>query len=129
MTTDDPRQSPDDALLEALFAEARAARPVPSEALAARVLADALREQPRPAQRAAPARGGWLTALAALAEAVGGRAGLAALGGATAVGLTLGLLQPAGVAALSDGVFGPAVSAVELMPGIEGLVTEGLADG
>lgn len=78
----------------------------------ARVLADALAEQPL--RVAVPARRrGWL---AALADAFGGFGGLAGVGGAAMAGVVLGFVQPAPVTDWADAVLGGEGATVELMP-------------
>lgn len=104
----------DDALLEGLFEQARAT-PVPvSDALMARVLADAQQMQ-APAQNS-----GWRAWLAALG-------GLPALGGlvtATCVGFWIGIAPPAGLPDLAGEVFG-----IEDLSGIEMVFDGGLTGG
>jgi hypothetical protein len=72
------------------FEAARAAAPVPSQALVARVLADAAAAQPRVA--AARARGGLF---ARISDALGGRGVMAGLAGTAMAGLALGFFAPA----------------------------------
>jgi hypothetical protein len=96
--------------LDALLAAARAHRPQPPEALMARILADAdaaaAEAQGRRAPRAAvagPARGGPLRALA---ELLGGWPALGGLAACTALGLGLGLAQPAALSGVASGLTG-----------------------
>jgi hypothetical protein len=106
--------------LDDLFAAARASRPVPSEALMARVLADALAEQPRPAvvPRLVPRLGLW----SRLAAVFGGPGALAGIGSAAAAGLFIGYVQPSGLSVLGDAVLGTPLETVELMPDVDGLL-------
>lgn len=117
----------DEERLEALFAAARANPPAPSEALMARVLADAEVERPRdrralPAARRAlaPRRAGWLGAL-------GGWRGLGGLVTATVAGLWVGYANIPAPATIGDGVVGDLVGGgadpaqVQLLPGAEAL--------
>lgn len=96
MTTEPIRQDPADALLDALFAQARAgAGPVP-DALLARVIADAEAAMPRapvlrPAPVAARPQAGWLAALVAL---LGGRSAVAGMAAAGLAGVWIGFAQP-----------------------------------
>ena len=93
--------------LDSLLAELAAQEPPePSGAVLSRILADAAREQPRPAgivpRTAPPAAAarpspGWL---GSLAEVFGGRGALAGMMLATVTGLYLGFAQPAALAAL-----------------------------
>ena len=113
-------QRPDD--LDDLFAAARGRPPVPSDALMARVLADALAEQPRPRAAVAAPRAGWL---ARLAGVFGGMVPLAGMGTAAAAGLLIGYVQPPGLDALGDAVLGAPVETVELVPDVGSLLAGG----
>jgi|AACY02.2.fsa_nt_gi hypothetical protein len=98
--------------LEALFQTARRPDPVPSEALMARVLADAAAEMPRRAA-AAPRRGaGW----SALWLALGGWTGASGLVAATAAGLWIGIAPPAGLDGLAASLTGAEALEVVLLP-------------
>lgn len=108
--------------LDDLFAAARAARPAPSEALMARVLADALAEQPRVAAQAPGPRQRGPGLWARLVWAIGGTGALAGMGTAAVTGLFLGLVQPAGLAGLDEVMLGVPLETVELVPGIDGLL-------
>lgn len=111
--------------LDDLFAAARARPVVPSEALMARVMADALAEMPRAVvMQAVPVsgpavRGGWL---GALASAFGGFGGLAGVGGAAVAGVFLGFVQPATVTDFADAVLGGGVATVTLIPSADALL-------
>lgn len=109
--------------LDDLFAAARSRPVVPSEALMARVLADAMAAQPRPVavQTAAPARrrGGWL---AGFADVFGGFGALAGVGGAAVAGLVLGFVQPATVTDFADSLLGAEVASVTLIPSTDALM-------
>lgn len=113
--------------LEDLFATARANPLPPSDALMARVLADALEAQPKPAaplaMRAAmaPRRGFWST----LAAGFGGSGVLAGLGAAAALGLLVGYVNPAGLGGLADSVLSTSSGALELVPAADIFLTEG----
>lgn len=95
MTTEPTRQDPADALVEALFADARAAVPPLPEGLLSRVLVDAEAAMPRVAQavvRAAPVvRIGWLEALV---TALGGRGAVAGMAAVGLAGVWIGFAQP-----------------------------------
>lgn len=108
--------------LDDLFAAARSVSPAPSEALMARVLADALAEQPRVVVQATGPRlrgpGLW----ARLVWALGGTGALAGMGTAAVTGLFLGIVQPAGLAGLNEAMLGAPLETVELIPGIDGLL-------
>lgn len=90
--------------LDDLLAAAAKARMAPSEALMARVLADAEAVQP-PAPAALPARRAperssfWPRLVAAL----GGQGAAAGLGTAVVAGLAIGLAQPSAIAVVSGG--------------------------
>ncbi|NGM46351.1 dihydroorotate dehydrogenase [Rhodobacter sp. SGA-6-6] len=80
--------------LDGFFAAARAAGPGPSEALAARVLADAEAAMPRaavPGPSAPPPRRRWLAAAAAL---FGGGPMAAGLASAVVAGVAIGYAGP-----------------------------------
>lgn len=102
MTDDEPSEEG----LEALFAEARALRPVPSGDLMARLLADAERERPRPAPARAPAFGSWRDWIAAL----GGWPAMGGLAGVAVVGIWIGAAPPAGLSSLLPTLWGEGVS-------------------
>lgn len=112
--------------LDALFTAARANSPAPSDALMARVLADALEHQPqaRPMTNPpapAPQRGGFWHALLSL---FGGAGAMAGMGGAAVAGLLIGYVQPTGLASLSDALLGGTVDTVQLMPSVDPLLNE-----
>jgi hypothetical protein len=108
--------------LERFFAAARSRMPEPSEALMARVLADAEAAMVRrpsavPVARAVvrpQTRGG---AIGAALSAIGGWAGLSGLATATAAGLWIGVAGLADPVTLTGGLFGGSALSVELMPG------------
>lgn len=109
--------------LEDLFEQSRAAGPQPSVALMARVMADA--EQ---VQKAKPApvpvvRAGLFDRFAAL---FGGGGAIACGMMAGVAGLTLGYVQPEGLASLSDLLVDTSTSSlsVEFMPGYDSLALE-----
>jgi hypothetical protein len=108
--------------LDDLFATARVSRPVPSDALMARVLADALAEQPKAAGAmplvVVPRAGLW----SRVAGLFGGVGALAGIGSAAAAGLFIGYVQPAGLSVLDDAVLGTPLETVELMPDVDGLL-------
>lgn len=109
--------------LDDLFAAARADAPAPSGALMARVLADALAEQPRPVMPvpvAAPMRRGRV--LSRLAALFGGAGALAGMGTAAVAGLLIGYVQPSGLVAVGDAVLGSPIEVVDLMPDVDTLL-------
>lgn len=90
--------------LDALLAEARGAEAAPSPGFLARVLADAEAvAAEREAPRARPARRGWLRAL-------GGWPALGALGASMALGVGVGVAQPAALSALPAALVGDEVA-------------------
>ena len=114
--------------LDDLFAIAAAqnAALVPPDGLAARVLADAAREQQRlptkPPAAPAPARFGVWSALSSL---FGGAGVLASLGTVTVAGLYLGFAQPGAMLQLTEAVSGTGgLESVDLMPGVDALLSE-----
>ncbi len=109
--------------LDDLLAGAARASMQPSDALMARVLADAaaLQVQVRPAVMVAVPRAGWLAGLAAL---FGGAGSLVGVGSAAVVGLFFGFVQPDGMGAVADMWAGNAVDQVDLMPQLDVLLAE-----
>ncbi|ESW59196.1 MAG: hypothetical protein Q27BPR15_18930 [Rhodobacter sp. CACIA14H1] len=114
-------QRPDD--LDELLAAARDHAPAPSDALMARVLADALAEQPAP--RPAVAVVAQAGVLSRLASVFGGMGALAGMGTAAAAGLLIGYVQPSGLDLLGDAVLGAPVETVELVPDVATLLAGG----
>nr|WP_319247053.1 hypothetical protein [uncultured Celeribacter sp.] len=105
MTDHDKKRdaAPDDLALEALFAEAREAAPIPSGDLLARIMADAETERaarfgekqpPQPAPSRHPV-------IAAMVAALGGWRSVAGLATAGVAGLAIGLGAPGAVATLA----------------------------
>jgi hypothetical protein len=95
--------------LDDLLADARDLRPPPSEALLARILADAEAEAPVRARPRAAARGagpGPLRALGALAEFLGGWPALGGLAASAVLGLGLGWAQAPAVSGLLPSAWG-----------------------
>lgn len=108
--------------LEAFFAAGREYAPVPSDALMARVLADAEAGLVRPAVAVAAARPAARRGLLRAAiGSIGGWAGLGGLATATAAGVWIGfagLVDPLD----AGGLIAPSLS-VELMPGTDSFLT------
>ena len=122
--------------LDELFAASARSGPEPSQALMARVMADALAIQSgaQPAVAAAgaappaallPAAPGLLAQLLGLFGGAGALAGVVTAGFA---GLAAGYLQPASLSTLagylSTSTTASSTEAVELMPGLDALLTE-----
>lgn len=111
--------------LDALFASARGSDVQPSQALMARVMADAQAMQPKPVpvvRTAAVRKTGFWAGLAAL---FGGGGVLAGLGTVAMAGFYIGFVQPDTVLALADGwTTASSVETVDLMPGVDALLTE-----
>ena len=106
--------------LDAVFAAARKHAPAPSEALMARVLADAeaamvARHVPAPEMRRAPGR----RRIAGVLGAIGGWGGIGGLATAVGAGVWIGVAGLADPVAMVDGLFGSAPLSVELMPGAD----------
>ena len=95
-----------DERLEEFFAEARALRPVPSEELMARLMADAERDWPRPAGPPAAAHGSWRDWITAL----GGWPAMGGLVAATVTGVWIGAAPPTGLSGLVPSLWGEGVS-------------------
>lgn len=88
-------KTPQNDPLEVFFDAARGATPQPSDALMARVLADAEAMQPKSEPLPRPVRRqGWLAAL-------GGWPALAGLATATVAGITIGVADPASIGDLA----------------------------
>lgn len=107
--------------IDDLFAGLRKAAPAPSETLIDRVLADALREQPRPAPLAPPRTvGRW-------SQMVRRFGGVPTLVGVTAavVGLAVGYADPTTVDLLAGGLSSYSIDDADLFPAADFLVTEG----
>ena len=109
--------------LDDLLAGASRASMQPSDALMARVMADAaaLQVQARPAVAVPVPRAGWLAGLAAL---FGGAGSLIGVGSAAVAGLFFGFVQPDGMGAVADLWAGSAVDQVDLMPQLDVLLAE-----
>ena len=108
--------------LDDLFAVARRTTPPPSEALMARVLADAMEMQPKAVVALAPVMlrgpGVW----ARLAALFGGAGALAGMGTAAMAGLFIGFVQPEGLSVLSDAVLGTPLETVVLVSSVDALL-------
>lgn len=108
--------------LDELFIQMRTNAPQPSDALMARIMADAMDAQPRRTMRATPpARMGFWATLSAV---FGGAGALAGVGSAAMAGLVLGIAQPAPVSALTQAFWGTPLETVELIPSLDGFLTE-----
>jgi hypothetical protein len=116
-------QDKDDALLDDLFTEARSLRPMPSDAVMARVLQDAAALQSgRAAVRPAPpppSPVGWRALLAVL----GGWPAVGGLVAATLAGVWIGAAPPEGLVPYTSQLWGGAVT-VELLPEADALGLE-----
>ncbi len=108
--------------LDDLFAAERDVPVVPSDGLLARIEADAMRLQPRPAVRVSPPpRGLW----GVMSAIFGGGGALAGMGTATVAGLYLGLAQPASISNLTEALLtGATLESVDLMPSFDTLLIE-----
>ncbi|SPH17182.1 hypothetical protein DEA8626_00698 [Defluviimonas aquaemixtae] len=105
-------QNPDDDRLEAFFEAARKRAPEASDALMARVAADAVREMPRARPAGPSLRSRFL-------DVIGGWQGIGGLMTATAAGLWIGYAGLADPAGLVTDTWSDAAERVELMPGAE----------
>ncbi len=125
--TDKRKTQLDDDGLEGFFEAARRMEPTPSEALMARVLADALAAQPVAPARRVPRPGAW----AQLREALGGWPALGGLATAGVMGLAIGIAAPAGLADLATALLGQSTDAylVDLMPELEFDIAMDLSEG
>ena len=102
---------PDDRMLDDLFAQARAQAPQPSDALMARVLADAA-AQSTPVRSSVRQPGFW----ARLSDTLGGWPALGGLAAATVAGVWVGIAPPASVEDLAASLIGDTVSVTLLSP-------------
>lgn len=128
MKMTDERKTPrDDDGLERFFEAARRMEPAPSDALMARVLADALAAQPVTAPRPEPRLGLWVQ----LREALGGWPALGGLATAGVMGLAIGVAAPAGLADLATAVLGQGTDTymVDLMPELDFDIAMDLNEG
>jgi hypothetical protein len=120
----------DEAELEGLFAAARGSAPAPSEALMARILADADAAVPAPPPVAAPrarhaprTRRGWLARALA---GIGGWPAAAGLAAAAFTGLGLGIGAPEMLSELSGGVLSATPDGMEdMLPSYALMLAEG----
>lgn len=100
-----PDNTPDDINLEALFDEVRAAKPVPSSDLMARIASDAA--SVRPVARSPELK--KVGAFAQILDALGGWPTIAGLVTATVTGVYIGFVQPElvidGISVSEDGAF------------------------
>lgn len=113
---------PNDKMLDDLFAQARAVAPAPSDALIARVLADAV----LPVQASAPIKAGGFWS--GLMDTLGGWPAVGGLATATVAGIWVGIAPPASVADLTAHLIGDKVS-VSLLSSDILLDTEAFPDG
>lgn len=104
--------------LDALFAEARSNQTLPSDHLAARIMADAAAMQPRPVRAGGrPYRSRPGLFLGRLSALLGGDGALAGVSLALGIGVVAGIVQPAPVAALTTVFLADArIEAVDLLP-------------
>lgn len=104
------------------------ARPVPvPDALMARIMADAAREQPRPFAFAPPAAKApaKLTLWQAISDMFGGGGVLAGLATAACAGVYLGAVQPEMITSVTSALSGTsAVDQLDFMPSIDALLVE-----
>lgn len=123
------RQGPPltEADLEAVFAAARQAAPVPGPDLLARIAAEADRLAPGPAAAPVRARPALGDRLAGLVAALGGRIAVAGLVSATLAGFWVGFAAPAPLSGLAGAVWPDAavVDSVELIPSLDQMLAEG----
>jgi hypothetical protein len=108
--------------LDDLFAEARRTTQPPSEALMARVLADAIEAQPKAVVAVAPASVRGPGVWSRLAALFGGAGALAGMGTAAMAGLFIGFVQPEGLSVLGDAVLGTPLETVELVSSVDTLL-------
>ncbi|KQI72409.1 hypothetical protein AN191_08180 [Loktanella sp. 5RATIMAR09] len=98
--------NPNDDMLDDLLAQARGASPLPSDALMARVIADADAAQPR-ASAMPVARPG---VIARMLDTIGGWPAVSGLAMATVAGIWVGVAPPASVQDVTAAMIGDEVS-------------------
>lgn len=123
-----------DAALDALFAEMRAAGPVPSEDLMARILGDAEAAMPgmRPAMTAPGVARRPAGGLRGLFAALGGWGGVGGLVSATVAGVWIGFADLGtgiGISSLTAASGTNAATTVELLPGADAFATADATGG
>ncbi|MFM2354694.1 MAG: hypothetical protein RLZZ528_430 [Pseudomonadota bacterium] len=122
----------DDEMLAGFFAQVRQGAADPSEALLARVLADAAAEMPKPrpmaaaASGAVPAGGGWFGSMLA---GLGGWGGLGGLASAAVAGVWIGFSGQIGSTTLTDYLGTGSTGTVELYPGAEDFLVSDASEG
>ena len=109
--------------LDDLFASAKAAVVQSSDALMARVLADADAVQAATMRRVvAPVVVKKMGFFASLSALFGGGGVLAGVGSAAVAGLFLGFVQPSGLGSMSDLWVTASVDQIDLMPGVDAVL-------
>lgn len=128
--TPETRIDGQDSALERVFADARAAAPLPSAALLARIETDALREQKGRVRTVPPVARRRQSVVGRFLDLLGGPRLAAGLATATLVGLWIGWVQPAPLAGLTDrlddrlsGLSAP--ESIELIPALDPFAAEG----
>ncbi len=115
---------PKNEMLDDLFAQARSVQPTPSDALTARVLADADAVQPKMTASSRPKAPLW----AQMMDAIGGWPAVSGLAAATVAGIWIGVSPPSTVSDLTASWIGDEVS-VELFPTDLAFVAGDFVDG
>ncbi|MDG2453037.1 MAG: hypothetical protein P8M63_09395 [Paracoccaceae bacterium] len=106
--------------LDALFAEAAAEVPVPSDALTARILADAQSQLPQAAPQSNIAEPFW----ASLFQGLGGWPTISGLAAATVAGVYIGVAPTAALEAITTNVLGSSI-VVDVAPDFDYFALEG----
>ena len=113
----------DEAELDRFFAAGRAEAPVPSDALLARILADADARAVPAAPRPPASRSGWFAELLA---GIGGWPAAAGIAAAAMTGVTIGMATPEMLDSLSGGYLSVGgTQADDLLPSYAALLGEG----
>lgn len=117
--------------LEVFFREARQSAAQPSDALMARILADAAEAVPRAAAPAPTRTGSAAGGVSWLARLLGGWSAVGGLATATVAGLWIGYAGLADPASLSGGLIGAAETpaTIDLMPEAYGIAMLAEAEG
>lgn len=115
---------PNEKMLDDMFAQARQVEPAPSDALMARIVADAATVQTVPQPVAQPKPSIWTQ----ISDAIGGWPALSGLAAATVAGVWIGVAPPSSVEEFTASLLGDEVS-VDVFTADFGLAAGDFADG
>lgn len=118
-----PRKPADE--LDLLFAAAKVQGLTPSDALMARILADAALHQPGQTAPRTCAVAEQIGFWGRLAAALGGAGVLAGLGTAAVAGVMIGFAEPAALSMVTGGIYETTADAVDIVPSLDAFLTDG----